>query len=113
MSEDIRIKNQEIAKFMGLTPNRYNSNPPVKTDFVTDSQGREINLLRLFYHSDWNKIMEVCNHIRVNADKLPAQYIDMMNNGLLTMDKEVVYNAISKISEWYNWQTGIKLREFK
>jgi hypothetical protein len=111
MKEDlICSKNQEIAKFMGLVPSVNNSNPPTKNDFVTDSYGTNINLLALSYNTDWNKIMEVGEHIKLNADKLPSQYVSDMAKAFSEINIEDAYEAISKIAGWYNWQANIKLR---
>ena len=59
----------------------------------------------LKFHKDWNWLMEVAEKcLTVNVDVEPINHYFIINDALLTININEVYNACVEFIKWYNKQ---------
>ena len=57
----------------------------------------------LKFHKDWNWLMEVAEKcLTVNVDVEPINHYFIINDALLTININEVYNACVEFIKWYN-----------
>ena len=92
--------NKLIAEFMGFQPTSLG---------WFDNEEHLINVEKdntfddLKFHKDWNWLMEVAEKcLTVNVDVEPINHYFIINDALLTININEVYNACVEFIKWYN-----------
>ena len=101
----MKNQNKIIAEFMGWTfTKREDGNYDIKKDGVetwevgTDADFKSgATYSGCFSYSEWNDIMPVKDKVIPLTDDLPPKYYDMIVNGLISGDRDQVYNSCVEV----------------
>ncbi len=111
----ITENNKLIAEFMNLGKTEMFFNLKNGRYVKKENEDCDINqvqlylknnkpIVNLYYHSDWNWLMEVVEKIKNIVSLIEIPYTNELIAGLITVNKEAVYNACVEFIQWYNKQ---------
>ncbi len=97
---------EKTKMFFNLKTGNYVKNETddceVNATDVFIKNGKPIN--NLFFHSDWNWLMEVVEKIKNLVDNKQQLYIDI-TFGIFNCSLPMTYNACVEFIKWYNQQS--------
>lgn len=109
--EIIRDNNKLIVEFLNWEKvGTYTYKSKSITEEEPDFDNRDIKTIDTFsilwgemkFNSDWNWLIEVVEKIKSIVSLMEIPYTNELIAGLITVNKEAVYNACVEFIKWYN-----------